>query len=54
MLLWSNEQLARRSAEVAYLTSRCEGLKEEGTTDREEVHRIRAEVLGPKAEAAHH
>jgi predicted nuclease with TOPRIM domain len=53
-LLWSNEQLAWRSVEVADLTSRCEGLKKEGTTDREEVHRLRDEVLGLKAEADRH
>jgi hypothetical protein len=51
MLLRSNEQLAWRSAEVADLTSWCEGLKEEGTTDHEEVHRLRDEVLRLKAEA---
>jgi hypothetical protein len=38
---------------VAYLTSRCEGLKEEGSTKHEEVHRWRDEVLGLKAEANH-
>jgi hypothetical protein len=37
MLLRSNEQLAWRRPKVADFTSRCEGLKEEGTTDREEV-----------------
>lgn len=30
VLIRSNEQLAQRSTEVANLTSRCEGLKEEG------------------------
>ena len=39
---------------MADLTSWCEGLKEEGVVDREEVHRLRAEVLGLKAEADHH
>jgi chromosome segregation ATPase len=52
-LLRSNEQLAQRSAEVAYLTSRCEGLKEEGATDREKVRRLRDEVRSLKAEANH-
>jgi hypothetical protein len=54
MLLRSNEHLAWRSTEVADLTSWCEGLKEEGTTDYEEVHRRRAKVLGLKAEADCH
>jgi hypothetical protein len=36
------------------LTSRCEGLKEEGVDDCEEVHRLRAEVLGLKAKADRH
>jgi chromosome segregation ATPase len=47
----SNEQLAWRSAKVANLTSRCEGLKEEGVANREEVRRLRDEVLSLKAEA---
>jgi predicted RNase H-like nuclease (RuvC/YqgF family) len=53
-LLQSNEQLARRSAEVADLTSRCEGLKEVGAADREEARRLKANVLRLKAEADHH
>jgi hypothetical protein len=36
---------------VADLTSRCEGLKEEGTADRKEVRRLRAKLLSLKAEA---
>ena len=39
---------------MADLTSRCEGLKEEGMADREEVHRLRAEVLGLKAKVDRH
>ena len=35
---------------MADLTSWCDGLKEEGVDDREEVRRLRAEVLGLKAE----
>jgi FtsZ-binding cell division protein ZapB len=51
MLLRSNEQLALRSAEVADLTSRCAGLKEEAAAERakvrllvDEVHRLKAEA----------
>jgi predicted nuclease with TOPRIM domain len=51
VLLRSNEQLARRSVEVADLTSRCEGLKEDGMADHEEVCRLRVQVLGLKAKA---
>ena len=36
------------------LTSRCEGLKEEGATDRESVCWLRDEVRHLKAEADHH
>jgi hypothetical protein len=46
-----NEQLALRSAEVADLTSRCEGLKEEGATDRAKVCPLAYEVCRLKAEA---
>jgi predicted nucleic acid-binding Zn-ribbon protein len=52
-LLRSNKQLALRSAEVADLTSRCEGLKEEGAADRESVRRLRDKVRHLKAEAGH-
>ena len=52
-LLCSNEQLARRSAEVADLTSRCEGLKEEVVADHESVCRLRGEVRNLKALADH-
>jgi hypothetical protein len=52
-LLQSNEQLAQRSAEVADLTSRCMGLKEEGASDHEEARRLRAEFLGLKVEVDH-
>ena len=38
---------------MANLTSRCKGLKEEGVADRKEACRLRAEVLGLKAEADH-
>jgi hypothetical protein len=48
-LLCSNEQLARRSAEVVDLTSWCEGLKEEGAADRESICRLRDEVCDLKA-----
>jgi hypothetical protein len=53
-LFRSNEQLARRIAEVADLTSRCEGLKEEGATDYEEASLLKAKVLHLKAEPDHH
>ncbi|KAL5658382.1 hypothetical protein ACJX0J_031545, partial [Zea mays] len=46
-------QLARRSAEVVDLTSRCEGLKEEGGAIRESVRRLRDKVRRLKAEADH-
>ena len=36
---------------MADLTSQCEGLKEEGVANREEVWRRMDEVLGLKAEA---
>jgi predicted nucleic acid-binding Zn-ribbon protein len=39
---------------VVDLTSRCEGLKEEGATDRESVCWLRDEVRHLKAEADHH
>jgi chromosome segregation ATPase len=39
---------------VADLTSQCVGLKEEGATDCEEVRRLRAEVVGLRAEADRH
>lgn len=52
-LLCSNEQLARRSAEVVDLTSRCEGLKEEGGAIRESVRRLRDKVRRLKAEVDH-
>jgi hypothetical protein len=34
--------------------SRCEGLMEEGVADREEDHRLKAEVLRLKADVGHH
>jgi chromosome segregation ATPase len=52
-LLQSNEQLAWRSTEVANLTSRCEGLKEDGAANREDAHRLKDVVLRLKAEADH-
>jgi phage I-like protein len=39
---------------VANLMSRCEGLKEQGVADCEEVHRLRAEVLSLKAKEDRH
>lgn len=38
---------------MADLMSRCEGLKEEGATNCEEVRRLRDEVLGLKVEVDH-
>lgn len=38
---------------MADLTSRCEGLKEEGAADRESVRRLRDKVRHLKAEAGH-
>ena len=38
---------------MADLTSRCEGLKEEGAANREEARRLKVEVLHLKAEADH-
>jgi predicted nucleic acid-binding Zn-ribbon protein len=54
VLLRSNEQLAWRIIEVVDMMSRCEGLKEEGATDREEVHRLRDKVHGLKVEVDRH
>jgi chromosome segregation ATPase len=51
VLLRSNEQLAWSSVQVADPTSRCEGLKEVGAADREEVRRLRDEFRSQNLEA---
>lgn len=53
-LLRLNEQLARRSTEVANLTSQGDRLKEEGAVDCEEVRRLRYKVYGLRKEVDHH